>query len=35
MEQYEEELYSGKRNAITGWQGYEYQGMMGLLRFLE
>lgn len=35
MEQYVEELYSGKRNAITSWQGYEYQGMMGLLRFLE
>lgn len=35
MEQFVEELYSGRRNAITSWQGYEYQGMMGLLRFLE
>lgn len=35
MEQLVEELYSGRRNAITSWQGYEYQGMMGLLRFLE
>lgn len=35
MEQLVEELYNGRRNAITSWQGYEYQGMMGLLRFLE
>lgn len=35
MEHFVEELYSGRRNAITSWQGYEYQGMMGLLRFLE
>lgn len=35
MEQLVEELYSGRRNAITSWQGYEYQGMMGLLRFLK
>lgn len=34
MEQLEE-LYSGRRNAITSWQGDEYQGMMGLLHSLK
>lgn len=30
-----EALYNERRNAISSWQGYHYQGMVALLRFLE
>jgi len=35
METSFEALYDARRNAIPSWQGYHYQGMVALLRFLE
>lgn len=30
-----EALYNERRNAIPSWQGYHYQGMIAIVRFLE
>lgn len=35
MEELFEALYNERRNAIPSWQGYHFQGMAALLRFLE
>lgn len=35
MEELYEALYDARRNAISSWQGYHYQGMVALQCFLE
>lgn len=35
MNELYEALYDARRNAISSWQGYHYQGMVALRCFLE
>lgn len=35
MNELYESLYDARRNAISSWQGYHYQGMVALQCFLE